>query len=250
LELGKVRKVFFFSKWLYFTVIHISCQFCFETFFVENTYKFCYEKKICKKLLPIFLQNILYKTLFATNFVRNTCKFYNFVGNNYPRRNYLPIKFLRKNSRKKSFLANFFNKFTRKFPCNMRICSSVILPQSRFSPNFSQPPHTVNILYNDKKKRREVSGSHDLLSSSLEFFYLFSTSLKRDFFHTTQKKTFLLYPLSSSSQGQKYLYWISLSSPSINDHSRITHIKGSYTSIPNTKIKHLKNTSRGKATKT
>jgi len=26
-----------------------------------------------------FLQNILYKTLFATNFVKNTCEFYNFV---------------------------------------------------------------------------------------------------------------------------------------------------------------------------
>jgi len=61
----------------------------------------------------------LYKTLFATNFVENTCEFYNFVGNNYPRRNYLPIKILKKNSRKKSFLANFFNKFARKFPCNM-----------------------------------------------------------------------------------------------------------------------------------
>jgi len=71
------------------------------------------------------LQNILYKTLFATNFVGNTCEFYNFVGNNYPQRNYLPIKILRKDSRKKPFLANIFNKFARKFPCNIRICSSV-----------------------------------------------------------------------------------------------------------------------------
>jgi len=68
-------------------------------------------QQICKKLLPIFLQNILYKTLFATNFVRNTCEFYNFVGNNYPRR-------------KKSFLANFFNKFARKFSCTIGIFSS------------------------------------------------------------------------------------------------------------------------------
>jgi len=81
-------------------------------------------KKICRKLLPIFLKNILYKTLFATNFVKNTCKFYNFVGNNYPRKNYLPIKILRENVRKKSFLANFFNEFARKFPCNMIIFSS------------------------------------------------------------------------------------------------------------------------------
>ena len=75
-------------------------------------------------MLPIFLQNILYKTLFATNFVGNTCKFYNFVGNDYPRRNYMPIKIFRKNGRKQSFLANFFNKFARKFPCNMGISSS------------------------------------------------------------------------------------------------------------------------------
>jgi len=53
-------------------------------------------------MLPIFLQNILYKIIFVTNFVRNTCKFYNFVGNDYPRQNYLPIKILRKNNR------NFF----------------------------------------------------------------------------------------------------------------------------------------------
>ena len=114
---------------------HIFCQFCFEIFFVGNTYKFCYEKKIYRKLLPIFLQNILYKTLFATSFVRNTCEFYNFVGNNYSPRNYLPIKILRKNSRKKSFLVKFFNKFERKFPCNMRICSSA------FPLNFN------NIIY-------------------------------------------------------------------------------------------------------
>jgi len=76
-------------------------------------------KKIYRKLLPIFLQNILYKTFFATNFVGNTCEFYNFVRNNYPRRNYLPIKILRTNSRKNSFLANFVNKFAKKISCNM-----------------------------------------------------------------------------------------------------------------------------------
>jgi len=84
-------------------------------------------KKNCKKLLSIFLQNILYKTLLATNFVGDTCKFYNFVGNDYPRRNYLPIKSFRKNGRKMSFLPNFFNKFARKIPCNMRFSSSVTL---------------------------------------------------------------------------------------------------------------------------
>jgi len=50
----------------------------------------------------------LYKTFFATNFVGNTCKFYNFVGNDYPRRNYLSTKNLRKNSKKKIFSYNFF----------------------------------------------------------------------------------------------------------------------------------------------
>jgi len=70
------------------------------------------------------LQNILYKTLFATNFVGNTCKFYNFVGNDYPRRNYLSIKILRKNDKKNSFLVNYFNKFAKKIVCNMKISSS------------------------------------------------------------------------------------------------------------------------------
>jgi len=36
----------------------------------------------------------------------------------------MPIKIFRKNGRKQSFLANFFNKFARKFPCNMGISSS------------------------------------------------------------------------------------------------------------------------------
>ena len=36
------------------------------------------------------------------------------------------LKFLEKMTEKKSFLANFFNKFTRKILCNMRISSSDI----------------------------------------------------------------------------------------------------------------------------
>jgi len=67
-----------------------------------------------KKLLPILLQNILYKTLFPTNFVRNTYEFYNFVGNNYPRKNYLSIKFFRINSRKKSFIEIFITNLQEK----------------------------------------------------------------------------------------------------------------------------------------
>jgi len=66
-------------------------------------------KKICKKLLPIVLQNILYKIFFATNFVGNTYKFYNFVENNY-----LPIKILKKNDRKNYFFLNFLIKFKKK----------------------------------------------------------------------------------------------------------------------------------------
>jgi len=66
----------------------------------------------------------LYKTLFTTNFIRNTCKFYNFVGNDYPQSNYLLIKIFRKKGRKKIFCVNVFNKFARKIACNMRIFSS------------------------------------------------------------------------------------------------------------------------------
>ena len=75
-------------------------------------------KKNLQEISTNFFAKYLYKTLFATNFVGNTCKFYNFVGNDYSRRNYLHIKILRKNGRKKSFLANFFNKFVRKISCN------------------------------------------------------------------------------------------------------------------------------------
>jgi len=69
------------------------------------------------------LQNILYKTLFATNMVGNNYKFYNFTENNSPR-NYIPIKILRKNGNKKSFLTYSFNKFTRKISYNIKKFSS------------------------------------------------------------------------------------------------------------------------------
>jgi len=36
----------------------------------------------------------------------------------------MSTKILKKSSRKKSFLANIFNKFARKIPCNMIIFSS------------------------------------------------------------------------------------------------------------------------------
>jgi len=56
----------------------------------------------------------LYKTLFITNFVENTYEFYNFVGNNYLRKNYLPIKIFKINSKNKYFLANFLKSFQKK----------------------------------------------------------------------------------------------------------------------------------------
>jgi len=93
---------------------HISCQFCFEFFFVENTYKFCCEKKFARNYYHFFLQNILYKTLFATKFVGNTYKFYNFVENNYPRRNYLQIKILEKMTEKSLFLQMFLTNLQEK----------------------------------------------------------------------------------------------------------------------------------------
>jgi len=63
----------------------------------------------------------LYKILFAKNFVRNTYKFYNFVGNNYPQENYLLIKIFRKIGKKSFFvLANYFYKFTKKVLCNIK----------------------------------------------------------------------------------------------------------------------------------
>jgi len=76
-------------------------------------------KKKLQEIATIFFAKYFYKTLFAHNFVRYICKFYNFVGNDYSRRNYLPIKILRKNCRKMSFIAKIFNKFARKIPCNM-----------------------------------------------------------------------------------------------------------------------------------
>jgi len=75
-----------------------------------KTLNFVMKKNLQEISAIFFLQNILYKTLFLTNFVENTWEFYNFVGNNYPWRNYLSIKILEKIARKKSFLANSFNK--------------------------------------------------------------------------------------------------------------------------------------------
>jgi len=56
----------------------------------------------------------LYKTLFTTNFVRNTYKFYNFLGNNYLHKNYLSIKILKKIDRKKYFFTNFLINLQEK----------------------------------------------------------------------------------------------------------------------------------------
>ena len=55
--------------------------------------------------------------------------------------------------------------------------------------------------------------------------------------------TFLLYPLISSSEGQTYPFLISLSSTSVNDHSRTTHKEESHITVPNTKEKDPEKTS-------
>ena len=114
-----------------------------------------------------------------------------------------------------------------------------ILLQSRFSSHFSQPPHTTNILDDANKiqKKERISQSLTFVPRVLFSFLHF---IKERFFTQHITRHFFLYPLSSSSQDKKYPFWISLSSPSINDHSRITHIQESHTSIPNTKKKHLK----------
>jgi len=70
------------------------------------------------------LQNILYETLFAINFVKNICKFYNFVKNDYLIRNYLSLKILIKKTEKK-ILTNFLNKFTRKISCKIKRSNNV-----------------------------------------------------------------------------------------------------------------------------
>jgi len=72
------------------------------------------------------LQNILYKTLFATNFVGNTYKFYNFVEMITHEGNTCQVKFLEKVDRQKVFSCKFF-----KISCNMRISSNVHLTLAR-----------------------------------------------------------------------------------------------------------------------
>ena len=61
-------------------------------------------KKNCRKLLPIFLQNVFYKTFFTTIFVGNTYDCYDFVGNNYPQRITCQLRFLEKIAEKSLFL--------------------------------------------------------------------------------------------------------------------------------------------------
>ena len=77
-------------------------NFFLNFLFLKNIYKFCYEKKIARNCCQFICV-----TNFTTNFVGNTCEFYNFVGSNYSQRNYLSIKILRKNSRKNIFLQIF-----------------------------------------------------------------------------------------------------------------------------------------------
>ena len=55
------------------------------------------------------------KTIFTANFTGNISEFYNFVGNNYPQKNYLSIKIPRQNNKKNLFLQNFIINLQEKF---------------------------------------------------------------------------------------------------------------------------------------
>jgi len=70
-------------------------------------------KKYLQKIAAKFFTKLLYKIFFTSNFVRNIYKFYNFIGSNYTRRNYLLIKIFKQNNKKK-ILTNFVNKIIRK----------------------------------------------------------------------------------------------------------------------------------------
>jgi len=117
----------------------------------------------------------LYKTLFITNFVENIYEFYNFVENNFSRKNYLIIKIFSKNSRKKSFLVNFLNKFAKKITCNVRI----------FSKNSRKKSFLVNFLNKFARKItcnvRIFSGKLLYLLNFYEFHVIFNFIYKYHF---------------------------------------------------------------------
>jgi len=95
----------------------------------------------------------LYKTLFTINFVKNTYEFYNFVRNNYPQKNYLSIMILKKNSRKKSFPKNLFNKFVRKYHVKflvLHFCTS-------YNDLRKTQYHNMKLDLNTKEKKKEIS---------------------------------------------------------------------------------------------
>jgi len=52
-----------------------------------------------------FFEKYFAKNIFYKKIIENICEFYNFVKDNYPHRNYMPIKILWKNNKKK-ILAN------------------------------------------------------------------------------------------------------------------------------------------------
>jgi len=64
-----------------------------------------------------FAQNVFHK-----KFVGNTCEFYNFVGNNYRQRNYLPNKICRKNSK---ILGMSANVHPMAFLCFLSTCNNL-----------------------------------------------------------------------------------------------------------------------------
>jgi len=61
---------------------------------------------------------------FVKNFVENICTFYNFVRNNYLRRNYPPIKIHKTNNKKKNCSAKFYNKFVGEISQNIKNSNS------------------------------------------------------------------------------------------------------------------------------
>jgi len=66
-------------------------------------------KKITRNYHQIFCKIFFIKHFSQQILLKNTYQFYNFVENNYSRRNYLQLKFLKKIARKHSFLTENCN---------------------------------------------------------------------------------------------------------------------------------------------
>jgi len=84
-----------------------------------------------------FLQKYFIQNIIHMNFVRNICEFYNFVEDDYLRKNYLSIKTLGKNDKKKSFLQYFMKILQEKLHEYVKISSSglCIMVKTKFTIN-------------------------------------------------------------------------------------------------------------------